>query len=129
MSNDSPPVILTGMYTSINGTQLPYNVYKIDDKLYTIAFEGKSASIEKIFPEWKGIFINVNKTDFENFRDNVVNKPLASWIVTKFSDVQIPGTWMTNKSGGKKRSRKSHKRSGKKRKSHKRGHKKSRRRH
>lgn len=129
MSNDTP-LILKGTYTSRSGINLDYGVYKIDDNQFVIQFDGRSASIAKIFPMWLGKVIIVNKTDFENFKANVVNDPLASWIVTTPDGrtVQIPGTWITkDTSGGKKR--KSHKRSGKKRKSHKRGHKKSRRRH
>jgi hypothetical protein len=140
MSNDLPPPILKGTYTSNSGIRLQYEVNKVTDNLFSIYFtNGKSPALAELFPVWKGQWFNVNKTDFENFKDKVVNNPLESWIVTKLSDgqkVQIPGTWTTETSGGKKRSdkkrsdkrRKSHKRSGhKRRKSHKRSGHKSRR--
>jgi hypothetical protein len=140
MSNDLPPPILKGTYTSDDsGIRLQYEVIKMNDDLFSIYFTtGISPDLAKLFPVWKGRYINVNKTDFENFKVNVVNNPLASWIVTKPSDgqkVQIPGTWTTETSGGKKRSdkkrsdkrRKSHKRSGHKRSGHKRSGHKSRR--
>jgi len=114
---------------------LQYEVIKMSDDIFHIYFtNGRSATLEKLFPVWKGQWLNVNKADFENFNNKVVNKPLASWIVTRLSDgqkVQIPGTWTTDQSGGKKRSdkkRSDKKRSNKKRsnKSHKRsGHKRS----
>jgi len=132
MSYDLPPPILKGTYTSNSGIKLQYEVNKVRDDLFSIYFtNGRSATLEKLFPVWKGQWFNVNKDDFENFKNNVVDNPLASWIVTRLSDdqkVQIPGTWTTDQSGGKKRSDKSHKRSNKKRsnKSHKRsGHKRS----
>jgi hypothetical protein len=134
MSNDLPPPILKGTYTSNSGIRLQYEVNKVTDNLFSIYFtNGKSPALAELFPVWKGQWFNVNKTDFENFKDKVVNNPLESWIVTKLSDgqkVQIPGTWTTETSGGKKRSDK--KRSDKRRKSHKRrnshkrsGHKRS----
>ncbi len=128
MSNDLPPPILKGTYTSNSGMKLQYEVNKVTDNLFSIYFtNGKSPALAELFPVWKGQWFNVNKIDFENFKDNVVDNPLASWIVTKLSDgqkVQIPGTWTTETSGGKKRSRKSHKRSDKKRSDKKRNSKK-----
>ena len=127
--------------------KLQYEVNKVTDDLFSIYFtNGKSPALAELFPVWKGQWFNVNNADFKNFKDKVVNNPLESWIVTKLSDgqkVQIPGTWTTETSGGKKRSdkkrsgkkrsdkrrkshkqRKSHKRSGHKRSGHKRsGHK------
>ena len=120
--------------------KLQYEVNKVTDDLFSIFFtNGKSPALAELFPVWKGQWFNVNKTDFENFKDKVVNNPLESWIVTKLSDgqkVQIPGTWTMETSGGKKRSdkKRSDKRSSKKRiskkrssKSHKRSGHKSRR--
>jgi hypothetical protein len=136
MSNDLPPPILKGTYTSNSGMKLQYEVNKVTDDLFSIYFtNGKSPALAELFPVWKGQWFNVNNADFKNFKDKVVNNPLESWIVTKLSDgqkVQIPGTWTTETSGGKKRSdkkrsdkkRSGHKRSDKRRKSHKRsGHK------
>ena len=85
--------------------------------------------IEQIFPTCRGVFFNVNKADFENFKNHVVNNPLVSWMVTKINDgqlVEIPGTWTTETSGGNKRSGKKRK-SQKKRSGKKRSDKKSRR--
>ena len=122
------PIILKGTYTEdddYGGRRiLPYKAYKIADDLFTIEFDDKSFSINRIYSGGNGSFITVNKTDFENLKNKVVNKPI-SWTLTNRT-VDIPGTWTTETSGGKKRKsqkkRKSHKRSGKKR-----GHKKSRR--
>ena len=76
MSSNDPPMILKGTYTTISNANLPYAVYKTSDDLFTIQFDGKSDAIEKIFPGWRGEYFNVNKTDFENFKKNVVNNPL-----------------------------------------------------
>lgn len=118
----SKPILLKGMYAT--GPSIPYEAYQINDDLFTIQFINgtRSPIIGQIFPGAGGVGINVNKTDFENFKNNVVNNPQEPWIVTIGSRLfEIPGTWTTETSGGKKR------KSQKKRKSHKRGHKKSRR--
>jgi hypothetical protein len=86
----------------------------------------QSGNITSIFPQWKGTGFMISKADFEKFKNNVVNDPLADWAVTRIGDnrvVKVPGYWTTKTSGGKKRG---HKRSGHKRSGHKRsGHKRS----
>jgi hypothetical protein len=129
--------ILSGKYNSLNGKVLDYGVYSSGEQFLISFKKGRSGTIARIFPSWAGHGFMISKYDFENFKKNVVNNPLESWIVT-LSDgqkVEIPGVWTTDTSGGKKRGHKrsghkrsGHKRSGHKRsKSHKRSHKKSRR--
>jgi hypothetical protein len=130
MSVDFSP-ILSGTYRSSEEKDLPFTVTQLGDKLgdkFGIFFvDKKDNTIYKLFPQWKGLGFMINKDDFENFKKNVVNNPLAVWKVTKIRDdnvVEVPGFWTMETSGGKKRGhkrRKSHKRSGHKRsKSHKR---------
>ena len=133
MSSNDPPIILKGTYTSRSGIKLPYKAYDIGNKV-VIEFNGISASIAKIFPGWEGKRIIVSNTEFENLKNIMNNNPLEPWIVIHCrtgQQVEIPGTWTTETSGGKKRSghkRKSQKkRSGKKRSGKKRSDKKSRR--
>ena len=122
MSSNDPPIILKGTYTSRSGIKLPYTASDIGSNAVMIEFDGTSASIAKIFPNWQGKYIIVNNTEFENLKNIMNNNPLEPWIVIHRGTgqpVEIPGTWTTETSGGKKRSgkkRKSHKkRSGKKR--------------
>jgi len=130
--------ILSGKYTSPNGKVLDYVVH-ISGEQFLISFKnGISRTIARIFPSWAGGGFVISKYDFENFKKNVVNNPLADWAVTRIGDgsvVEIPGVWTTETSGGKKRGHKrsghkrskSHKRSGKKRSGKKRSGHKSRR--
>jgi len=131
--------ILEGTYIPPIGEKVSYGVYEFDTLPHQVYFifkdNGYNSSIENIFPQGKGNFFIINKNDFENFKNNVVNNPLESWTVTNIGEnknniVEIPGTWITDTRGGK---RSGHKRSGhkrsnsqKKRKSHKHsGHKHS----
>ena len=130
MSTDSQ-IILEGTYTSRTGIKLPYKAYDIGNAVVVIEFNGTSASIAKIYPGGQGKRIIVSNTEFENFKNNVVNNPLEHWIVIHRitgQPVEIPGTWTTETSGGNKRSGKKRK-SQKKRSGKKRSDKKSRRRH
>jgi hypothetical protein len=127
--------LLKGTYTSPNRTVLDYEVVSVNDRFFFGFNNGASGTIKQIFPTGGGIVFSINKDDFENFMENVVNKPDAVWqVTTKTSSdkVNVPGSWTTDdsaSSGGHKRSghkRSGHKRSGHKRSGHKRsGHKRS----
>ena len=104
----------------MNLTLSPHQVY------FIFKDNGYNSSIENIFPQGRGNFFTINKNDFENFKNNVVDNPLESWTVTNIGEnniVEIPGTWITDTRGGK---RSGHKQSGHKQSGHKRsGHKRS----
>jgi hypothetical protein len=121
MSVDFPP-ILSGTYRSSEEKDLPFTVTQLGDKFGIFFVDDKrNNNIHKLFPQWKGLGFMINKDDFENFKKNVVNNPLAVWKVTKIRDdnvVKVPGFWTTETSGGGKK--RGHKRSGHKRSGHKR---------